>query len=69
MIKGLTGVEGITYEMIVYGMCNLEEMKMRVLWLLVNCVKECLWDVRNILVFRRETVSVKECKSAGNLVF
>lgn len=71
LIKVLTWVEGITYEMIVYGLCNLGETKRRVLWLLVNCVKECLWDVRNILVFKSEKVSVKECAAMirGRLYF
>ena len=71
LIKGLTGVEDLTYEMVVYGLCDLGDEKMRLFWLLVNCVKECLWDVRNILVFRSEVVSVKECAAMirGRLYF
>lgn len=48
--KGLTGVEKVVYEMMMYGIGKIGKDETRVLWLLVNCVKESLWDVRNILI-------------------
>lgn len=61
MVKGLTGVDRITYEIVLYGLCDLGKNEERLLWIVVNYIKECLWDVRNILVFRQEVVKVKEC--------
>lgn len=61
MIEGLTGVNSVTYEMVLYGLCDLGRNEERLLWIVVNCIKECLWDVRNILIFKQEVVKVKEC--------
>lgn len=61
MIEGLTGVKTLTYEMVLYGLWKLGKREGRALWILVNCVKECLWDVRNILVFKNERLLVREC--------
>ena len=60
-MKGLTGVDVLTYEMVLYGLSDLTWNEERLLWIVVNCVKECLWDVRNIFVFRQEIVKVREC--------
>lgn len=51
MCEELTGVKGLTYEAVLFGLCSKKE---RVLWLFLTCVKEVLWDVRNLYVHRRE---------------
>lgn len=63
MIKGLTGVENVSFEMMMFGLCAVGKSEKRTLWLLANCVKESLWDVRNILIFRKEEVTVRGCVS------
>ncbi|OCT66070.1 hypothetical protein XELAEV_18042324mg [Xenopus laevis] len=63
-VVGLTGVQFLTLNMFLFGLCDVKSMtkqQERVLWLLMGCVKEVLWDVRNILVFRKEVISVRDC--------
>ncbi|OCT78691.1 hypothetical protein XELAEV_18029778mg [Xenopus laevis] len=61
MMKELTGVQILTFNMTLYGLCNIEGKQARILWLLVNCVKEVLWDVQNILIFNKTVIEVNEC--------
>ncbi|OCT59565.1 hypothetical protein XELAEV_18000987mg [Xenopus laevis] len=61
LIKGLTDVECLTYEMVMFGLCGLNHDKARVLWFLVNCVKETLWDSRNLYVFKQCEINVNDC--------
>ncbi|OCT73429.1 hypothetical protein XELAEV_18036406mg [Xenopus laevis] len=61
MIKGLTGVQLLTFHMMLYGLCDIDKKQSQILWLIVNCIKEVLWDVRNILVFNKTGITVAEC--------
>ncbi|OCT68823.1 hypothetical protein XELAEV_18040120mg [Xenopus laevis] len=61
LIKGLTGVELLSYGMMMYGLSKVECEKGRVLWFVVNCVKEALWDSRNVEVFRGNEMKVDSC--------
>ncbi|OCT68828.1 hypothetical protein XELAEV_18040128mg [Xenopus laevis] len=61
LIKGLTEVELLTYNMMLFGLCGLTGEKARVLWILVNCIKEVLWDVRNMYVFRNSVIDEDGC--------
>ncbi|OCT93502.1 hypothetical protein XELAEV_18011179mg [Xenopus laevis] len=61
LMKELTGVQILTFNMMSYGLCNIEGKQARILWLLVSCVKEVLWDVRNILIFNKTVIEVNEC--------
>ncbi|OCT86411.1 hypothetical protein XELAEV_18020093mg [Xenopus laevis] len=61
LIKGLTDIECLKYEMVMFGLCGLNHDKARVLWFLVNCVKETLWDSRNLYVFKKCEINVNDC--------
>ncbi|OCT79708.1 hypothetical protein XELAEV_18026517mg [Xenopus laevis] len=61
LIKGLTGIELLTYNMMLFGLCGLTEEKARVLWIIVNCIKEVLWDIRNMCIFRNCEIDEDGC--------
>ncbi|OCT56552.1 hypothetical protein XELAEV_18004693mg [Xenopus laevis] len=46
--KKLKGVQLLTFNMMLYGLCDIDKKPSQILWLIVNCIKEVLWDIRNI---------------------
>ncbi|OCT91045.1 hypothetical protein XELAEV_180196641mg, partial [Xenopus laevis] len=61
LIKGITGIEFLTYNMMMFGLgvCNKEMAN--VLWYIMCCVKEALWDTRNVCVFKNQMIDVENC--------
>lgn len=54
IIKGLTGVERMSFDVMMFGLYNTEKNEWRLLWTLVNRVEESRWDGRNLVVCRKK---------------
>ncbi|CAH2327940.1 hypothetical protein XELAEV_18042324mg [Pelobates cultripes] len=61
LVVGLTGISVFSYEVLLFGLCKLDKEKERVLWILMACIKETLWDARNLFVFKNERLSIDAC--------
>ncbi|OCT68824.1 hypothetical protein XELAEV_18040122mg [Xenopus laevis] len=57
----LTAIESFSYSLMFYGLGNLSEEKSRILWCIVNCIKEALWDTRNMCVFHNVQFDENAC--------
>lgn len=56
----LTGVKVLSYNIVMFGLCSMGRERDRIQWLLMACVKEVLWDIRNLYVYRKEELEVKD---------
>uniref|UniRef100_A0A1B8XSM5 Reverse transcriptase zinc-binding domain-containing protein n=1 Tax=Xenopus tropicalis TaxID=8364 RepID=A0A1B8XSM5_XENTR len=57
----LCGLETVTWGTIMFGLGVADKVKSRVLWLLLGCIKEILWDVRNLLIFKNQVIGKEMC--------
>ncbi|OCT75151.1 hypothetical protein XELAEV_18034141mg [Xenopus laevis] len=56
----LFGVRFITWEIMMHGLYSLNKITIRALWLFLACLKEVLWDVRNVLFLKKKKSQNKD---------
>ncbi|XP_031759939.1 uncharacterized protein LOC116411581 [Xenopus tropicalis] len=61
LFRELCGLETVTWGTIMFGLGVANKVKSRVLWLLLGCIKEVLWDVRNLLIFKNQVIGKEMC--------
>lgn len=63
LIKELTGQASLSYELVLYGLgMNCNANKERTLWRIINCVKEAMWENRNLSLYKHQAITEKECQ-------
>ncbi|CAJ0923846.1 unnamed protein product [Ranitomeya imitator] len=53
---------GVNHEYVLYGLFNCPTLHQnKICWCIINCAKSALWKVRNILLFKRDFISINDC--------
>uniref|UniRef100_A0A803JT65 Reverse transcriptase domain-containing protein n=1 Tax=Xenopus tropicalis TaxID=8364 RepID=A0A803JT65_XENTR len=62
LFKHIGNLQSFNYEMVFYGLFICPNFKQfYVCWMIINCFKNALWKTRNILLFNRDFIDVKQC--------
>ncbi|CAJ0924763.1 unnamed protein product [Ranitomeya imitator] len=62
LIKFCSGLTFLNHEIVLHAILpNLNKEKERVLLCTLSCIKSALWKTRNILLFKRDYIIVRDC--------